>query len=183
MKNVNNRIIVRVNMAQKDTIKIGDIVVKTAPLFDSNFREKSPVIAEVVNGNYKLKPGQIIITHHNHFYTPSPYHLEEDLFSIPYNKQIFGVLDDKGDLSPVNGNIFGNRVEIPSVIPLPPELRKKYVDRITVTDARGTKYKRGETVFHRLNAGYDIVYVYAGVEKRVTKVIDEMVVGVLTEAK
>jgi len=170
-------------MAQKDTITIGGVTIKTAHNFHSNYREKSPVVAEVVSGNHKLKSGDVIICHHNHFYAPSPYFLEDDLFSIPFNKQIFGVLDNDGYLTPLNGNVFGNRVEIPTPLPLPPELRKTYIDRVEVTDGRATKYKRGETILHKKNAGYDICYMWDGVEKKVTKVMDEMIVGVITTGK
>nr|MBP7835122.1 hypothetical protein [Candidatus Saccharibacteria bacterium] len=68
----NNRIIVRVNLLQKSEMVIGGVLLKTASSFDTNYREKSPVIAEVVDGNGILKRGDIIVCHHNHFYSPSP---------------------------------------------------------------------------------------------------------------
>ncbi len=69
---VNDRIIVSVDMAQKDTMKMGDIVVNMAQLFENNHREKSPVIAKVEQGGERVRAGSFIICHHNHFSPPSP---------------------------------------------------------------------------------------------------------------
>lgn len=180
MKSVNNRIIVSVNMAQKNEMVIGDINIKTALLWESNYRERSPVVAKVITGNDVVKEGDIICCHHNHFCPPSPYYLYDDLFSIPFGNTIFGVFDNEGNLSPRCGNIFGSRVQIPSTVELPPELVKTYIDRVIVTDGRNTKYKNGELVLCRKYAPYDIVYNWNGIEKRVTKVNTDMIVGVVS---
>jgi len=177
MQSVNNRIIVRVDMAQKNRMKIGDIWVQSALLYNSNYREKSPVIAEVISGNHKLKEGMFICCHHNHFYHPSPYFLQDDLYSIPFNKTIFGFFKENGELIPVCDNVFGSRIEIPSTIPLPPEMVQKYNNKITCTNGHDTKYKKGETIFTRPNAPYDIVYNWDGNEIVVTKVSEDMIVG------
>jgi len=180
MKSVNNRIIVRVDMAQKNRMKIGDIWVQCALLFNTNYREKSPVIAEVISGNDKVKEGMFICCHHNHFYHPSPYFLQDDLYSIPFNKTIFGYFKEDGELIPLCSNVLGSRIEIPSTIPLPPELVKKYTNKMLVTNGRNTKYKKGETLFTRPNAPYDIVYNWGGKEIVVTKVSEDMIVGYKT---
>lgn len=180
MQSVNNRIIVRVDMAQKDRMKIGDVWVQSALLYNTNYREKSPVIAEVISGNDKLKAGMFIICHHNHFYHPSPYYLQDDLYSIPFNKTIFGYFNSDGSLVPVCGNVFGERIAIPSNIPLPPELIKTYKNKMRVTNGNDTNYKKGETVFTRPSAPYDIVYNWGGKEITVTKVSEDMIVGFKT---
>ncbi len=177
MQSVNNRIIVRVDMAQKNRMKIGGIWVQSALLFNTNYREKSPVIAEVVSGNDKVNSGMFICCHHNHFYHPSPYFLQDDLYSIPFNKTIFGYFTEDGRLIPVCGNVFGNRIEIPSSIPLPPEMVQKYHNKMVCTNGNDTKYKKGEIIFTRPNALYDIVYNWGGEEKVVTKVSEDMIVG------
>lgn len=179
MKPVNNKIIVRVNINQKDEMLVGGILLKTALSFDSNYREKSPVIAEVVEGNRFLKKGDIIVCHHNHFYAPSPYLLEGDLYSIPFNKTIFAKINKDGKLSALCGNILGDRVVIKNDLLVPPEFQKKYIDRILVTDRGWTTYKNGSTIFCRPNAPYDIVYNFGGVEMRKTKVDSDMVCGFL----
>lgn len=182
-KPVNSKIIVSVNMKQKDTFKLGDIEVSTALKFETNYREKSPVIAKVEQGNSYIKAGDVIICHHNHFYPPSPYFLYDNLYSIPANHTIFAILRTDGSLQAVYGNILGERVDIQIYLPLPPDKREKYKDRIIVTDPGDTKYKKGQLVFTRPSAPYDIVYNFGGGVKRVTKVNSEMVVGIAKGAE
>lgn len=164
-------------MKQKDTFTIGGITVSTALKYETNYRERSPVVALIVEGNRFIKPGQIGIFHHNHFYPPSPYFVENDLFSVPFNQTVFGVLTDEGAINPMCGNIICERVEIPTPLPVPPEYRKTYLDRAIVLDAGTQPYKKGQLLFHKPSAGYDIVYNYQGIEKRVTKVHADFVVG------
>lgn len=180
---VNNKIIVRVNLAQKNELTIGNIVIKIALSFETNFREKSPVIAEVIEGNDYIRNGMILCTHHNHFYGESPYHLQDDLYSIPVNRTIFGYFDDNGFLTPLCGNILAEQIDIPSSLPLPPEMVKKYKDRALVLDGLGTPYKKDDIVFTKPSAPYIIVYNWCGLEKRVTKIDSQMIVGVLKKAK
>lgn len=177
MTPVNGKIVVQVDMKQKDTFKLGDITVSTALKYETNYREKSPVVGLIVEGNRYVKPGEIAIFHHNHFYPPSPYFLMDDLFSVPFNQTVFGVLTDDGKISPMCGNLICERVEIPSFLALPVEQRKTYTDRARVIDAGTQPYKPGQLIFHKPSAGYDIVYNYNGVEIRVTKVHSDFIVG------
>lgn len=176
---VNERILVQVNMKQKDTFSMGGITVSTALKFEKNYRERSPVVGLIIEGNKHIKAGQIAIFHHNHFYQPSPYFVQDDLFSVPFNQTIFGVLTIEGTIKPMCGNIICERVEIPTPLPIPVEFRKTYLDRVKVLDAGTEPYKPGELLFHKLSAGYDIVYNYQGIETRVTKVHSSFVVGVV----
>lgn len=178
MRPANDKIIVRVNMGQKDSMTIGGVTVKCANNYSVNYREKSPVVACVVTGNAWLREDDIILCHHNHFYHPSPYYISEDMFSIPANKTIFAIVAEKG-LMPLYGNIICERVDIETEIPLPPEHRKQHIDRAVVVNSGVLEYKTGEIIFHRPNAGYDIVYMRQGIETKVTKVHDEMVCGVI----
>lgn len=175
----NHKIIVSVDMRQKDTMKIGDIEVKTGLKFETNYREKSPVIAKVEQGNEVVRRGNILICHHNHFYPPSPYFLEGNLYSIPANHTIFAILQEDGELKAVYGNILGTRVDIETFLPLPENQRKKHHDRLIVTDGGSTRFRPGQLVFSRPHAPYDIVYNFGGTVKRVTKLNSEMVVGVV----
>lgn len=179
MKPVNNKILVRVDMAQKDHISIGGITVRTALPFEHNYREKSPVVGVIVEGNPYLKEGQIAIFHHNHFYAPSPYHLMGDLYSVPFNKTVFGVLNENGGIIPMCGNIMSERVLIEYEIPVPVEQRKTHLNRVKVINAGLLPFKPGQLIFHRPNAAYDIVYNWNGIEKRVTKIHEDMVVGMI----
>lgn len=174
---VNGKITVKVDMKQKNTFKLGDITVSTALKFETNYREKSPVVGLIIEGNRFIKPGQIAIFHHNHFYPPSPYFVQDDLFSVPFNQTVFGVLTEDGKIKPMCGNIICERIDIPTPLPVPIEHRKTYIDRVKVLDAGSQPYQPGQLIFHKPNAGYDIVYNYNGVEIRVTKVHSDFIVG------
>lgn len=177
MKAVNNRILVKVNMEQKNSIMVGGIMLSTAIRFETNYREKSPVLAEVIEGNTRLPKGTIICCHHNHFYSPSPYQLEDNLFSIPFNKTIFATVNKNGVLSAICGNVLGERVKKISMGFV--EHTEFYVDRLLVKDKGWTSYKENSTIICRPNAPYDIVYNWNGVERRVTKVSEDMICGYL----
>lgn len=179
MRPANNKILVRVNMKQKHTMTVAGVTVKLATEFDTNYRERSPVVCEVVNGGAKIRSGSILLAHHNLFYLPSPYHLQDDLFSIPFSKILFAIVDEEGDLTPICGNIICERVIVETSLPLPPEQQKPYIDRAIVKDGRGTVYRDGQLIFHRPFAGYEIVYIWQNIEKRVVKVAEDQVCGVL----
>jgi len=179
MKPVNNKILVECKPDQKDTIEIGGNVFTTALNYDSNYRERSPVICKVVEGNEYIKSGDVLLCHHNLFYLPSPYHLYDDLFSIPFSNVLFAKVYSYGELEPICGNMLCDRVDIETAIPLPPEQRKQYIDRVQVTNSGWSNYKEGQLVFTRPHSYYEIVYNYNGQEKRVHKCDSEMVLGYL----
>lgn len=177
----NDKIIVCVNDEQKNKIKIGNIEFQTATKYETNYREKSPVIAEVVYGNEKVQSGDLLLCHHNLFYHPSPHHLYNDFFSIKFNKIIFAKIQMDGSLLPICGNLLCDRVDIETAIPLPPEQREQYTDRVVVTNPGYTQYKKGQLLFTRPYSYYEIVYVLNGVEKRVHKCDSDMVLGYLKD--
>lgn len=183
MQPVNGKIMVRVNMAQKDELVIGGVKIKTANRYENNFREKSPVVAEVVKGNSRIKDGDVILCHHNHFYAnngrPSAYFLQDDLFSIPYNKTIFAIVKPDGELRPVCSNMLGTRVvKSAANIDIPIELREFYNDRMIITHGGWTDYTVGDLIFTRPYSTYEIVYNIDSIEHRVIKVSEDMVCGV-----
>lgn len=175
---VNERVVVKVEMDQKNYLKIGGTVFKTAMLYEINYREKSPVVAQVVAGNNILKEGDILLCHHNHFFGQSPYFLYDDLYSIPFNKTIFARINLDGSLDPVCGNIIGSRVSIETDMLIPVEERKKYHDRIQVIYGGQTKFRKDDLIFTRPHAPYTIVYFVNNIEYRVEKVSEDMIVGV-----
>jgi hypothetical protein len=179
MKPVNDKIIVRVDMNQKEAMTVGGVTVRCANSWNHNYREKSPVVACVVEGNEWVKENDILLCHHNLFYHPSPYYLYDDLFSIPASNVLFAIVTPEGKLKPIYGNIICERVEIPTPLPLPPEQRKTYINRAKVIEPGYTHYNKGELIFHRPNAGYDIVYIWNGIETVVTKVHESQVAGVV----
>jgi hypothetical protein len=179
MRPTNNRVLVRVNLEQKSVMKIGETTFSMALKYETNYREKSPVIAQIVQPNDLLSEGDLLLCHHNHFYLPSPYHLQDDLFSIPANHTILAVLRPSGELTAVYGNVLAAKVEIPSLLPLPPEKREHFKDRGLVVHGGGTEFQPGDLVFTRPSAIYEIVYIFGEVEHRVCKINSEMICAVV----
>jgi hypothetical protein len=179
MKVTDGRILVRVDMVQKDTMKIGEVLFRCAPKYETNYREKSPVIAQVVDATDRLNEGDFLLCHHNHFYTPSPYHLQDDLYSIPANHTIFAILRPSGELSPVYGNVLASKVEIASLLPIPPEFREYHKDRGLILDGGWTEFQPGDLVFTRPSAIYEIVYNFGLIEHRICKINSEMICAVV----
>lgn len=176
---VNDKIIVRVDMKQKDTMTVGGITLSTALRYEVNYREKSPVVAIVIEGNKSVKPGDVLLCHHNNFYPPSPFFLQDDLFAIPFNKTIFAIVDSDGKLKPICGNIICERMPVETLLPVAPEHRKTHINRAKVIDAGDLKYKSGQIIFHRPHAGYDMVYMWQNIETRVTKVAGDQVCAMI----
>lgn len=179
MKPIGNKIIVTCDANQKDTAIISGSVFRMALNYEVNYRIKSPTISTVVEGNFLVRKGDVLLCHHNLFYLPSPYHIYDNLFSIPFSKVLFAKILEDGSLLPICGNILGNKVDIETPLPLPPEQRKQYTDRIIVTNAGYTKYKKGDMLFTRPSAPYEIVYNWNGEQKSVIKISEDMVCGIL----
>lgn len=173
----NNKIIVSCDLNQKSEMLVGGVMMKMATLFEKNYREKSPVIATVKEGNGWVKDGDVLLCHHNLFYAPSPYHLYDDLFAIPASNVLFAIITKNG-LKPIYGNIICDRVEVKTTIPT--SEKRTYIDRCLVRDGGYTRYKSGQLVFHRPHAGYDIVYIFGGIETRVTKIHEDQICGIFT---
>lgn len=180
----NDKILVSVDLKQKSNISIGGNTFSLALEFETNYREKSPVVAIVEQEHELFSKGDIIVAHHNLFLLPSPHHLGDSIYSIPVNKIIFAKLDKQtGKLKPVCTNILGTRVSRNTVsggnMMLTDEGVVKYHDRIVVTESSVLKYKKGTLIISRPYATYDIVYVWNKEERRVTKISEDMVIGYL----
>jgi len=176
---VNDRIIVQVDMDQKSTMMIGNVKVLMATKYESNNREKNPVIALVVEGNENLNRGAYIVCHHNHFGTHSPYRLEDGFFSIPANHTIFAILRPSGKLSPVYGNVLASKVEIETTLPVPAEYRTFHRDRGVILDGGWTNFRPGDLVFTRPSAIYEIVYNWGDIQERICKINSQMICAVV----
>ena len=179
MNPTNNKVILSCDLKQKDTMLIGGIKFSTAIKFDTNYREKSPTIATVVEGNECLNNGDMLLCHHNLFYQPSPYHLNDDLFSIPFSKVLFAKISKDGGISPICGNLICERIPETDQFEVPVSERKMLDKVYKVIDGGWTTYKKGDTIFTRPSGAYDIVYNYDGIEKRVTKVDADQICGVI----
>ncbi len=120
----------------------------------------------------------MLLCHHNLYYSPSPYHLSGDLFSVPSGKSLFAKIQLDGSLLPIFGNFLCERVDIPTDFILPEEERTQYLDRIIVTDPGYTRFKKGQLLFTRLYSYYEIVFTINSIEHRVHKCHEENVCAI-----
>ncbi len=179
MKPVNDKILVRSDLSQKDFIRLNGVELKSPTYFDTNYRQRSPVLCVVAEDSGDLYEGDILLCHHNTFYQPSPYYIKEDLFSIPCKGTlIFCKITLSGDLWPLFGNMLCNPAAIESLLYLPEKYRKPYPNRAVITEPGLCNYSKNDLVFCRPYAPYEIVYQFAGAEKRQFKIHESMVAGV-----
>jgi hypothetical protein len=178
----NDKILVSCDPEQKNTIFIDGKEFSTALKFEVNYREKSPTIATVVHGNAYVKEGDMILCHHNTFHLPSPYHVQDNLFSIPANGNILFAIIKEGGLSPIYDNVLCEKIEEDTLLPIPDSHKKYSHNKASVKDAGLLPFKKGQIVMFRPFANYDIVYVYNGVEARMTKVFSPQICGVVTQS-
>lgn len=173
IKPLKGRIIVSVNPNQKATSEH----FLLAKEYNGNYRDRSPVVAEVIVGNKNAKRGTLLLCHHNLFYSAtSPYRIEGDLYSIPFNENIYAWLDEDGVPHPLNGNIIAERVKIEKAFEMTPEYQKNYINRVTVL-SDGLGFKAGQQVFTWPYSDHEIIYMWKGHEKRVIKINIEDIVA------
>ena len=174
----NGKILVRSDLSQKQTYDLAGIQVSAALLFEKNYREKSPVIAQAEHDRGMVLKGDILICHHNTFYSPSPYHTFDDQFSIPCNGNIiFAKLNPHdGSLLPIYGNMLCDRVDIERQFVIP-DSKTQYLNVLKVTDPGYTVYKKDQIILTRPYAFYEIVYNWGGDLRRVHKCHDSQVCG------
>jgi hypothetical protein len=173
-----NHIVVRVDLEQKKKFKIGDAEIFTGRGYNENFRERNPVVAEIVDGFGDLQPGKLIICHYNHFDDTSLYQLYDNLFAIPNDEMILAIIQEDGSLSSVNDNIICERIDRFTAFPLPPELKKQYHDRGIVSHT-GYGFEKGDLVFFYPFSDYEICFTWNNLERRYVKVEKSEIVGVL----
>lgn len=179
MKPTESKIIVRVDLKQKGQTILGGKSFQLARQYEINKRVSEPVIAYVVRGNDQLKPGNMILCHHNLFVDDSPYYYKEDLFSITANKNtIFFRIDSYGQPIPVYENIIAERVDSESFLELPSETTKQPINKVKcVSDGFG--YRKGQILFTIPYAMYEIIYIFDGQERKVVKVHFDDIVAFL----
>lgn len=178
MKSANNRLLVSVDLNQKSQFIIGDRLLLSGRKYSDNFREKVPVVAEVLEDIGEFKKGQFIVTSYTHFDIESPYLVEKNIYSIPIDELILAIIDEYGGLIPVCGNLICERIRKEYSLFMPPELIKNHDDRGIVL--RGTSgYKNGDFIFWLPMSDYEICYTFKGKEKRAIKVYKDEIVGIL----
>lgn len=167
-----DRILVKVDLDQKGIINIGGEEFNTTLEFNTNYRERNPILAIVLEDHPKIKKGTMICCHHNRFHEYSAYKIQDDIFAIPYTNSIFFRIDKDGEPHSICGNIICERVPIEYDFEVPASYQKNYIDRVVVVN-NGYGYKKGDQVFTVKMADYEVVYNWQHQERRVIKVLAE----------
>ncbi len=183
MKPTERRIIVYCDLEQKGTILVAGKSFHCVPKFATNYREKSPVVAVVKDGNGKIPNETIIIAHYTYFYGDSHYALGDGLFSIPFSENIFCTIDNQGNAHSIGGNIIAQRVEkkLPGDLRQPPANYKNYKDRLIIL-SDGEGFTAGQMVFTIPLSDHEIVYHWEGQERRVIKVLAADITAILKKS-
>ena len=178
MKPQENYIIVEVDQNQKDEAIIGGQRFSTGRNYNENFREKNPVVAHVIEGHVEIHKGMWLVCNYSTFDWDSPFYIGDNLFSIPVDEEIFAWVGEEGELYPLNGNLMVKRIGKKYSFELPDDYKKNYWDRgVILNDGNG--YKSGDQVFWMKMADYEICFTWNGQEKRVVKVHNKEIVGIL----
>lgn len=176
-------IIVEVDYAQNTLLEVNGTFIKSARQYSDNWREKNPSVALIMEGNEKFTKGQFILCHYNHFEWNSEYLISETnnkgIYAIPDNDMILGIINDEGDLMPINGNIFVDRIyQKNGIFEIPKEYEKPFIDKVKVIQDGGG-YHTGDIIYTYRYGNYEIFYVWENKEKRAFKVDVNDIVGVV----
>ena len=178
MKPVKGNIIVSVNLDQKQQAIMGESMLKTGKAYNDNFRERNPVIAYVEEGCKEIPTGSHIVCNYSHFDLESPLQLTDNLYSVPVDEEIYAIVNEDGILTPIMGNVLVERITKESIIELPEELKKPYIDRgVLLTDTESIP--KGSFIFWLKMADYEICFMWNGIEKRVLKIHQTEITGYL----
>lgn len=171
-------ILVRVDQHQKDRYLLGERLLKTGKKYNVNYRERTPVVAEIIQGLGELETGKHIITTYTFFDEESIYLISDNVYSIPVDELILAIIEEDGNLTPVCGNLIVERVPIETKFLLPPELRKFHNNRgIVVKGCEG--FKKGDFILFLKFSDYEIVYTWKDIERRAIKIYKDEIVGIL----
>lgn len=175
---VQNSIIVYIAPDQKEKYLLGESIIKAGKRYSINYRERTPVVAQIIEGLGELKTGKSIITSYTHFGEDSPYLLYDNTYSIPVDELILAFIEDDGSLNPVCGNLIVDRVPIKTTFLLPDELQKFHNDRGVVVNGNGI-FKKGDYLLFLKFSDYEIVYTWNNEERRAIKIYKDEIVGIL----
>lgn len=172
----NNHILVRVDPEQKVEMKVGEIRLMTAQRYNENHRERSPVMAEVLEGNDKIPTGSWLICSYTHFDKESYYYIWDDLYSIPVDEMIFAIIAEDGSLDPVMDNIFVDRKWPTFVLEVPRYYVKPLFNQGYVAKT-GCGFEKGQEILWLDMADHEIIYYWKGEYRTAIKVEKAEIVG------
>ncbi len=178
MKGVSGSIIVYCDTSQKEEAIIAGNKLKTGKKYNENFRERNPVIAEVITGTAHIPKGAYIICNYSHFDLESPYEISHGTYSIPVDGEIYVIINSDGSLTPICGNVLVERINQESIIDLPLELKRPHTNRgILLNDFENMEVN--DFVFWLPYSDYQICYTWNGEERTALKIHSSEIVGYL----
>lgn len=175
---IQNSIVVKVDANQKNKYLLRETLIKSGKQYSENYRERTPVVAEIIDGVGELKTGRFIVTAYTCFDEDSQYLLFDNTYSIPVDEQIFALIEEDGSLTPVNGNLIVERQQIKTKFILPEELRKNHIDRGTVLKGCDG-FNTGDFIFWLRFSDYGILYTWNNIERSAIKIYKDEIVGIL----
>ena len=176
-----NSILVRVDPDQKREAEIGGRLLLSGKEYSDNWREKCPVIAELMQdaemfqGETVIR-GTFLICSYTHFDEESYYFLRDDLYAIPINELIFATINEDGSLKAVNGNVFVEREYTERAIEIHEDYKRPLYNRGIIASDSG-EFKKGQEIFWLEMADYEMIYTWKGVEMKAIKVEKSEIVG------
>jgi hypothetical protein len=172
-----NSVIVSVNRNQKQSTEIEGAKILLAKEYSTNRRESQPVLCTVVEGNEKVLRGTSLLVHHNRFSEYSPYHLGDNLYSLPLTESIYARIDEKGNPHQMFENILVERLYLNDNPLIPAHLKIAHENKYKVVQ-KGYGLKKGQIIFCFNFSDYEIIYQWKGVERRAVTVKYKDIVGV-----
>lgn len=178
---LDDNIVVKCFFDQNKFQELAGRELQIAHRYNENYREKNPVICEVIEGNEQISKGVLLVCQYHHFEPESFYLMEANtefgLFAIPCDDSIFGFLDDTGELHPLNGNVIGFRLqEPPNMSGMPEHMIQQYHNRLQIKEAM-YGFKKNSIIFINQYADYEIVYTFNKIEHRLIKVHLSDIIG------
>lgn len=179
MKPSKGFIIVSVDLQQKDRAIVGGNSIFTAYRYSTNYRDKAPVVAQIVEGTKELPSGKWIVCNYCYFDWGSQYHLYDNLFAIPIDQELFAFIEDDGELTPICGNLLVERITKETIIDIPDDLKKEYWDRGTIKKvARSVvDWLPEQFILWLFAADYGIRYTWNGIERERIKIHESEIIG------
>lgn len=169
------QILVSVNLQQKEEAIIGGNLLKTGKPYNDNFRERNPVIGKVEYGCTEIPIGSFIICNYSYFDLESPLWVQDNIYSVPIDGEIYATINDDGSLNPVCGNILVEKIMRTQRMDIPEDFKKEQINQgIALTG----EYK-GQRVFWLPFSNYTICYTWNGEEKTAIKIYKKEITGYL----
>ncbi len=172
----NQKVLVEVDYDQKAKVSLNGNSLLLAKEFSQNRRESNPTLCKVINGNGNVPDGTLLLVHHNRFTENSPHHLGGNQYSLAWNSSVFARLDEEGNAIGLCENILVEHIYDNDSPLIPDHLKVPNKHKYRVI-GNGFGFKKGQIVFCYELSNYEIIYVFNGTERRVTKVIKSDIVG------